>query len=88
MIVVHCFRNDGSKGRGGGVLLAIKPYLQLNTLPHLENNAEIVWCEIRDQNTKILLGSYYRSPFNKPNENIDLLQSLSLAADLSDKYDA
>jgi hypothetical protein len=35
---------------------------------------------------QIILGSCYRSPSNNPNENIDLHQSLSLAADLRYKY--
>jgi hypothetical protein len=82
------FRNVRGTGRGGGVMLAIKPHLQTTRLSNLEHNAEIIWSEIRVNGSKIMIGSAYRSPSNCASENDELIASLNSAANDFDNYDA
>jgi hypothetical protein len=85
--IYNVLRNDRCNGRGGGVLLAVKPHLTPTRLHHLEADAEIIWCEFHCNGQKILLGSAYRSPSNSDVDNNSLLKSLNLAATECDKYD-
>jgi hypothetical protein len=83
------FRKDGSIGRGGGVLLAIKSSLCPIRLDNLENlTSEVVWAEIMYRNKKYLIASVYRSPSNSDVENKALLDSLHNGALITDKYEA
>jgi hypothetical protein len=82
------FRKDRTCGRGGGVILAIKPHLSPKRLPELENGSELIWAEIVCGGSRILLGSAYRSPSNNDNENRELLASLQQASAVSNKYSA
>jgi hypothetical protein len=81
-------RKDRYKTRGGGVLLALKSHINHCRLPHLESDAEIIWCELNINGHKILFGSAYRSPSNNEDANNNLLKSLELAGAESDKFDA
>jgi hypothetical protein len=58
------------KGRGGGVLLAIRPFLQPKRMQELElPNEEIVWAKIIADKMTLLVGSAYRAPSLKSEEN-------------------
>jgi hypothetical protein len=84
------FRNDRISGRGGGVLLANKSHLYPNRLETVENDAELVWAEIKVNGKKYLISSAYRSPSNSDTDNKNLLDSLHLIVSslISDKYEA
>jgi Reverse transcriptase (RNA-dependent DNA polymerase)/Endonuclease-reverse transcriptase len=80
-------RKDRLVGRGGGVLLAIRPHLQPKRLPQLETHAEVIWAEIRSGEKRLLIGSAYRRPNAEAAHNAALLHSLDLAAALQPSFD-
>jgi hypothetical protein len=82
------FRKDRIKGRAGGVLLAIRPHLQPKRMQELElPSAEIVWVRIKADKMTILIGSAYRAPSLKSEENKEFLRALNLAASKMHEYD-
>ncbi|CAB3370267.1 Hypothetical predicted protein [Cloeon dipterum] len=83
-------RKDRTGGRrpAGGVLLAILPHLQPRRQTQLETTAEAVWAEVTVSNLRFLIASVYRAPNSTPQQNDELLLSLSLAAEQQHNYDA
>jgi hypothetical protein len=82
------FRQDRKKGRGGGVLLAIRPFLQPKRMQELElPNAEIVWAKIIADKMTLLIGSAYRAPSLNSEENKEFLRALNLAASKMHEFD-
>ncbi|CAB3388812.1 Hypothetical predicted protein, partial [Cloeon dipterum] len=82
-------RKDRLGGRrpAGGVLLAIRPFLQPKRLEQLEGCAEVVWAQIRVNELKLLVGSGYRRPNADDDYNKALMHSLDLAAAVKDNFD-
>ncbi|CAB3379847.1 Hypothetical predicted protein [Cloeon dipterum] len=78
----------GSRRPAGGVLLAILPHLQPRRQTQLETTAEAVWAEVTVSNLRFLIASVYRAPNSTPQQNDELLLSLSLAAEQQHNYDA
>jgi hypothetical protein len=81
------FRNDRIKGRGGGVLLAVKSRPNPIRLAHLEGKAEVFWCTLNIDVSKLLIDSAYRTTSYSDVDNTLLLDSLRLASLESDRYD-
>ncbi|CAB3388164.1 Hypothetical predicted protein [Cloeon dipterum] len=83
-------QKDRSGGRrpAGGVLLAIILHLQPCRQTQLETKAEAVWAEVTVSNLRFLIASVYRAPNSTPQQNDELLLSLSLAAEQQHNYDA
>jgi Endonuclease-reverse transcriptase len=82
------FRRDRREGRGGGVLLAIRPHLQPKRAPQFDiPQVEIVWCTIKAQNLTLLIGCAYRPPNLKSEENAQFSKALNLAAAKMHEFD-
>jgi endonuclease/exonuclease/phosphatase family metal-dependent hydrolase len=82
------FRKDRREGRGGGVLLAIHPHLQPKRAMEFElPQVEIVWCTIKADKLTLLIGSAYRAPNLKSENNSEFLRALNLAGAKMHEFD-
>ncbi|MGL5225007.1 MAG: endonuclease/exonuclease/phosphatase family protein, partial [Aeromonas sp.] len=82
---------DKGKGRGGGVLLAVRPHLQPKRVIEFDNpnspSTEIVWVKISAANMTFLIGSAYRAPNLDADQNKNFLQALNQVALKIHEYD-
>jgi hypothetical protein len=82
------FRKDRREGKGGGVLLAIRPHLQPKRAPQFElPQIEIVWVTVKAEKLTLLIGSAYRAPNLKSEQNSQFLRALNLAASKMHEFD-
>ncbi|KAF4520818.1 hypothetical protein B566_EDAN007113, partial [Ephemera danica] len=81
------FRKDRESSAHGGVLTAVKSDIVSERVENLETSAEIIWTSVTTQNSKILVGTGYRSPNASDSVNNDMLTSLELARAVQMDYE-
>ncbi len=76
------FRNDRRGDRHGGVIMYVKNSIPVQRRSDLEPvGLECVWCEIRLNARRLLIGVFYRPPNSSSDTLRDIERSIDLAVD-------